>query len=114
MAIKNIYVYDFDETICLFQTPEDFIDYCIRDSFFRRFLSSIFKNWLIKRLIKSLGYSKKKLLILTMYGMLESDILSKAKTFYENMIKPNLNPKILERLKLDSEHGEIIIISGGF
>ena len=114
MANKKIFVYDFDETLCLFQTPDEFIEYCISESFFRRLLSVFVLNLFIVRLARAFGFSKKKLLLLTMCGMRENEILCKAKDFYEIKIKPKLNVKVLERLLKDSEDGDIIILSGGF
>lgn len=118
--IKKIQIFDFDETIVNFQTPDEFLLFVLSKYNNRTRLAKLVINsdYLIKVLSKILQKKrlKKILLVFLTKGIPCNNFDKLGKEFYSSRIRPNLYPNVL---KIYQEYAannlnSVIIISAGF
>lgn len=123
MNMTKIAYFDFCETLIKFQTADLYIDFVRKQnqSFRMKFLE------LIRRLLASLKlfalYSAlapnnnlhKKLKLYQLKGLSKKLLESYSISYYNEVLKPNFVPELIEKLlKLKKEGWVIFIVSGGY
>ena len=117
---KSISFYDFDETLTNFQTPDKFVNFCLKSKnknikiFIFKILKSKFVNKLTSRL-KFLKAPRKKILLKLIKGYSYNEIKEFSKQYYEENIKNNLNKELIETLNNEKKQNKrIIVVSAGY
>lgn len=119
---KKLLIVDFDGTITDFQTPDDFVCFCIRQSLKKRFLYSFKRKlrFIIKTICNKFKFSCNKLKDKIYYlrllkGYTEEYIKKCAYEYYNTKIVKHLRLDVIEEInRLRDVNTDVIILSAGY
>lgn len=123
LQIKKIAFFDFCNTLVSFQTADPFIDYVrkLNGNYYMRFLEFILQILIKSRIIAIFNkfmpdfLIEKKLKLIQLRGMTHEKLDFLARSYYKDMIKPNMIESIITELKILENQGyEICIVSAGY
>lgn len=118
--INNLVIFDFCETLCKYQTANDFVDFASPNSNMS-FLNKLFSFFSSNRLLISLiwliaprfNFSKRTKLF-SLKGCYESVLLDYGRSYFDKC-KYDLHDIVVEKLKHHVSIGDhVIIVSGGY
>ena len=118
--INNLVIFDFCETLCKYQTANDFVDFASHNtnmSFLNKLLSFLSSNRLLISLIwlvaPRFNFSKRTKLF-SLKGCSESVLLDHGRSYFDKC-KYDLHDIVVEKLKHHVSIGDhVIIVSGGY
>ena len=120
---EKVALFDFCETIANFQTGDAYINYVRnqtgnklmkRKASFRVLLHKLWLIPVLSLLFPRLSVNK-RLVLWQLKGFSKSELDSYAKAYYENVVRLNLIPEVVEELKrLQKDHWRILIVSAGY
>ena len=122
--MNKIALFDFCETIANFQTADAYVDFVrerLNDSRMCRlekaqcFLRTIKVIQIIEKLTKYSFSINKRIKLWQLRGLNLSELQALAKDYYQERIKPNFIPEMIEKLlKLKAQGYSIFLVSGGY
>ena len=122
--MNKVALFDFCETIANFQTADAYVDFVrerMNDSRMcklekvQRFLRTIKVIQIIEKLTKYRFSINKRIKLWQLRGRNLLELQALAKEYYEERIKPNFIPEIIERLfDLKGQGYSIYLVSGGY
>ena len=120
---QKVILLDFCETIVKFQSADRFVDYISKTKNSILIKLMIFSYRIVRKIgvvnaLEKILYNRsvnKRLILLRLIGLSQSEIDSLAATYYRDIIKPSLIEDSILALKKFVEEGyRIIIVSGGY
>lgn len=123
MAKEKVAFFDFCETIANFQTADKYVHFTRRyyGKFTSRVLYSLYVLMYNKGIIQKLTIKfpnssiNKRLILFQLLGFTKKQLEYTAKLYYNQEVKPNFIPGVIEKLKALQNLGyKIVIVSGGY
>lgn len=119
--IKNkIILIDFCETLVSIQTADDFVNFVLKDNFFRFSLLKLFKSVLSFRIVLiilrslSIRPNYKALSVLFLKGISEKILFESGQKYAEIVLSEKKNLDVIEKINSEYANDRKIIISGGY
>jgi len=112
--MTRITVFDFDDTLIEFQSPNLFIEQCIEGKKIRLVIFKFLSLKIVKRFFRIIRLNHKKISTFLLIGLTEKYVSNCALIFYNKCILKNINRDVINIMKIRAQNEDIYIISGGF
>lgn len=120
MTMPVLVIYDFCDTLIDFQSANSFVYYVFKKAgsksrfveLLRRIMARFHLFSFANLFYRHMSVNK-ALLLYQLKGYTKSELQNYAKLFYQEMVKPNLQDKLIKKLQSDLCKGNIVAIASG-